>query len=102
MPFVTDVQTGLPDGWEPGDDFFEIRDSEFDLASEPSGLIAIVADNDMGYLTLAAAKRLLTALQWAIENAEAVRPDLRDQLADDGDLDPRPLAQQRDDDEIPF
>jgi hypothetical protein len=67
--------SSFPPDFEPGSDFVQIEDEEFCLASEPSGLIAILIDNDMGYLTLDAAKKLHAALTCAIANSEAERPD---------------------------
>lgn len=66
----------FPPDFVPGSDFVQIEDDGFALASEPSGLIAIEIDNESGYLTIAAAKRLHAALAAAITNAEAPRPDL--------------------------
>jgi hypothetical protein len=60
----------FPTDFEPGSDFVQIEDEEFALASEPGGLIAIQIDNDLGYLTLNAAKRLLSSLAVAITNSE--------------------------------
>ena len=71
-----------PENFQSGSDFVQIEDEEFCLASEPGGLIAVWADNDQGYLTTAAAKRLLVALGLAIANSEAPRPD-SDVFADD-------------------
>lgn len=66
----------FPADFTPGSDFVQIEDDEFALASEPQGLIAIEIDNDQGYLTVAAAKRLHAALGHAIANSEAPRPDV--------------------------
>ena len=55
----------IPEDWSLGD-FLQIEDEEFSLASEPGGLIAVVADNSQGYITLAAAKRLYECLRVAI------------------------------------
>ncbi len=66
----------FPTDFVPGCDFVQIEDEEFALASEPQGLIAIEIDNDQGYLTVAAAKRLALALSAAIANSEAPRPDV--------------------------
>lgn len=65
-----------PPDFQSGSGFVQIEDKEFSLASEPGGLIAIMTDNDQGYLTTEAAKRLLVALGLAIANSEAPRPDL--------------------------
>lgn len=77
----------FPADWRPGSDYIEIHDEEFDLVSEPQGLIAVRADNDMGYLTIAAAERLLVALTAAIANSKAPRP----KHEDDGDDDATPI-----------
>ena len=66
----------FPADFTPGSDFVQIEDEEFALASEPQGLIAIEIDNDDGYLTLHAAKRLHKALTAAIANSEAARPEI--------------------------
>lgn len=65
-----------PEAFRSGTDFVQVEDEEFSLASEPGGLIAILADNPDGYLTTAAAKRLLVTLGLAIANSEAPRADL--------------------------
>lgn len=65
-----------PEDFQSGSDFVQIDDEEFSLASEPGGLIAIMPDNRQGYLTTAAAKRLLVTLGLAIANSEAPRPDV--------------------------
>lgn len=75
MPIIANA---FPDDFEPGSDFIQIEDEEFDLASEPQGMIAIATANDQGYLTLEAAKRLLVALTKAIANSEAPRPHFDD------------------------
>lgn len=61
----------FPSGFQPGSDFVQIDDEEFSLASEPGGLIAIAIETHSGYLTTAAAKRLLAALTVAVANSEA-------------------------------
>lgn len=81
----------FPDDFEPGSDFIQIEDKEFALASEPGGLIAVEIDNDAGYLTLDAAKRLHKALTAAIANSEAAPPHVEWTEAD-----------AVDDDKIPF
>ena len=65
-----------PADFQSGSDFVQVDDEEFSLASEPGGLIAISTDNPDGYLTTAAAKRLLVTLGLAIANSEAPRADL--------------------------
>jgi hypothetical protein len=67
-----------PPDFQSGSDFVEIEDEEFSLASEPGGLIAIATDNPDGYLTVAAAKRLLVVLGMAIANSDAPRADFDD------------------------
>lgn len=67
-----------PEDFQSGSDFVQVDDEEFSLASEPGGLIAVVADNRDGYLTTAAAKRLLVTLGLAIANSEAPRADYDD------------------------
>lgn len=76
-----------PKGVTPGSDFIQIEDEEFDLASEPGGLIAIDTVNGCGYLSTEAAKRLLAALPFAIANSEAPRPDCADVAMVDGPVD---------------
>lgn len=62
-----------PSDFRSGSDFVQIEDAEFSLASEPSGLIAIMFDNADGYITPEAAKRLLVVLGFAIANSDAPR-----------------------------
>lgn len=81
------IANEFPADFEPGSDFVQIDDEEFDLASEPQGLIAIMPENNQGYLTLPAAKRLLVALMAAIANSEAPRPDGATEVGFDGPLD---------------
>ena len=47
----------FPADFAPGSDFVQIEDEEFALSSEPQGLIAIEINNDLGYLSVGAAKR---------------------------------------------
>ena len=90
-----------PKGFSPGSDFVQIEDAEFDLASEPQGLIAVTADNDHGYLTVQAAKRLHHCLGEAIKNSEAPLPEIG--VVDDSDqIDPVGGFAARDDSDIPF
>lgn len=65
-----------PDGFTPGSDFVQIDDAEFSMASEPQGLIAVLANNDQGYLTVDAAKRLVHCLTEAIKNSETPHPTI--------------------------
>ena len=67
-----------PADFQSGSDFVQIEDEEFCLASEPGGLIAIMTDNDQGYITVEAAKRLIVVLGLAIANSDAPRGDLVD------------------------
>ena len=67
-----------PADHQSGSDFVQVEDAEFLLASEPGGLIAVMPDNRQGYLTVAAAKRLLVVLGLAIANSEAPRADYDD------------------------
>lgn len=87
----------FPEDWVAGADFIQIEDEEFHLVSEPQGLIAIIAVNDQGYLTMAGAKRLLVALTKAIENSESAPPENEEWDGHD-DL----AGKTRTDDQIPF
>lgn len=77
MPIFTNE---WPADHQSGSDFVQVDDEEFSLASEPGGLIAVVAGNRDGYLTTSAAKRLLVTLGLAIANSEAPRADHEDWL----------------------
>lgn len=82
----------IPTPWTNGCDFVQIEDEEFTVVSEPQGLIAVLADNDQGYLTIDAAKRLVRVLEFAISNSTAPTPIIETTPAADG----------KHDDELPF
>lgn len=69
--FEVDLDQMPFDGFEPGCAFLIINSAEFSVASEPGGLVAVNTEDSQGYMTLAEAERLCTALNWAIQNASA-------------------------------
>lgn len=72
--FELDLEQMPFDGYEPGAQFLMLHSEGFSVASEPGGLVAVRTNNADGYLTIAEAERLRTALNWAIQNA-SVRLD---------------------------